>query len=108
MDFRKSSLFFCLVFIVLHSYWDWSARKANQPRQLRSRWKINENTSHERRARSNNLSAEAVEGLALALEGVDDVHGGNRLAASVLGISDGVTDDIFEEHLEDATRLLVD
>ena len=26
--------------------------KANQPRQLRSRWKINENTSHERRARS--------------------------------------------------------
>ena len=54
------------------------------------------------------LAAEAVEGLALALEGVDDVHGGNRLAASVLGISDGVTDDIFEEHLEDATRLLVD
>ena len=54
------------------------------------------------------LATEAVEGAALALEGVDDVHGGNRLAASVLGISDGVTDDIFEEDLEDATRLLVD
>ena len=55
-----------------------------------------------------NLSAEAVEGLALALEGVDDVHGGDGLAASVLGVGDGITDDVLEEDLEDTAGLLVD
>ena len=47
------------------------------------------------------LAAEAVEGLALTLEGVDDVHGGDSLAASVLGVGHGVTDDVLEENLED-------
>ena len=56
----------------------------------------------------NNLSAEAVEGLALALEGVDDVHGGDGLAAGVLGVGDGITDDVLEEDLEDTAGLLVD
>ena len=55
-----------------------------------------------------NLSAEAVEGLALALEGVDDVHGGDGLAAGVLGVGDGITDDVLEEDLEDTAGLLVD
>jgi hypothetical protein len=40
------------------------------------------------------LGAEAVEGAALALEGVDDVEGGNRLALRVLGVSDRVADDV--------------
>ena len=31
VDFRKSSLFFCLVFIMLRSYWDWSAQRPTNP-----------------------------------------------------------------------------
>ena len=53
------------------------------------------------------LGAEAVEGLALALEGVDDVEGGDGLAAGVLGVADGVLDDLLEEALEDGAGLLV-
>ena len=51
------------------------------------------------------LAAEAVEGLALALEGVDHVHGGDGLAAGVLGVGHGVTDDVLEEDLEDTAGL---
>ena len=54
------------------------------------------------------LAAEAVEGAALALERVDDVHGGDGLAAGVLGVGHGVTDDVLEEDLEDTAGLLVD
>jgi len=54
------------------------------------------------------LAAEAVEGAALALERVDDVHGGHGLAARVLGVGHGVTDDVLEEDLEDTAGLLVD
>ena len=54
------------------------------------------------------LSTETVEGTALALESVDNIHGGDSLAASVLGVGHGVTDDVLEEDLEDTAGLLVD
>ena len=54
------------------------------------------------------LAAEAVEGAALALERVDDVHGGDRLSAGVLGVCDGVTYNVLKEYLKDTTSLLVD
>jgi hypothetical protein len=54
------------------------------------------------------LAAEAIEGAALALERVDDVHGGDGLAAGVLGVGDSVADDVLEEDLEHAAGLLVD
>ena len=54
------------------------------------------------------LSAESVEGLALALEGIDDVHGRDGLAASVLSVRDRVADDVLKEDLEDTAGLLVD
>ena len=44
----------------------------------------------------------------LALEGVDDVHGSDGLAAGVLGVGHGVADNVLEEHLEHAAGLLVD
>ena len=44
----------------------------------------------------------------MALERVDDIHGGDRLASSVLGVRHRITDDVLEEHLEDATGLFVD
>ena len=54
------------------------------------------------------LSAEAVESAALSLERVHDVKRGDGLAASVLGVGHGVTDDVLEEDLEDTSGLLVD
>jgi len=55
-----------------------------------------------------NLSTETVEGAALALEGVDDIKGGNSLALGVLSVGDGITDNTLEECLEDTTGLFVD
>jgi hypothetical protein len=54
------------------------------------------------------LGTEAVQGLASALEGVDNVERGDSLALGVLGVGDRVADDVLEEDLEDATGLLVD
>ena len=60
------------------------------------------------RASSCRLTAEVVQGAALAFEGVDHVHGGHRLPLRVLGVGDGVTDHVLQEHSEDTTGLLVD
>jgi len=57
---------------------------------------------------ASSLAAEAVEGASLPLEGVDDVHGGDGLPLGVLGVGDGVADDVLKEHLEHAAGLLVD
>jgi hypothetical protein len=54
------------------------------------------------------LASEPVEGAALSLEGVHDVEGRDGLAAGVLGVGDGVTDDVLEEDLEHTAGLLVD
>ena len=54
------------------------------------------------------LTAETVEGLALTLERIDDIHGGDSLTASMLGVGDGITDDVLEEDLEHTAGLLVD
>ena len=54
------------------------------------------------------LTSESVEGLALPLEGVDNIHGSDSLPASVLGVGDGITDDVLKEDLEDTAGLLVD
>ncbi|KAG6512009.1 hypothetical protein ZIOFF_030100 [Zingiber officinale] len=54
------------------------------------------------------LASEPVEGPPLPLEGVDHIHGSDRLAASVLSVGHGVADDILEEDLEYAAGLLVD
>jgi hypothetical protein len=55
-----------------------------------------------------NLTSETVEGLSLTLEGVDDVHGRDGLTTSMLGVGDGVTDDVLKEDLEHTAGLLVD
>ena len=53
------------------------------------------------------LGTEAVKGLALTLEGIDDVEGGDGLAAGMLGVDDGVLDNVLEEGLEDLAGLVV-
>merc|ERR1711993_158167 len=54
------------------------------------------------------LTSESVEGASLPLEGIDDIHGGDGLPLGVLGVGDGIPDDVLKEHLEDTTGLLVD
>jgi hypothetical protein len=54
------------------------------------------------------LTTEAVEGAALALEGVDDVKSSDGLAASVLSVGDSIADDVLKEHLQNTSGLLVD
>ena len=54
------------------------------------------------------LATEAVESAALALEGIDHVHGSDSLALGVLGVGDGIPDDVLQENLEHTTGLFVD
>ena len=44
----------------------------------------------------------------MALERVDDIHGGDGLSAGVLGVGHRIADDVFEEHLEHTAGLFVD
>ena len=57
---------------------------------------------------SPNLTAESVQGTALAFQSVDHIHGGDGLPLGVLGVGDSITDDVLKEHLQDTTGLLVD
>ena len=43
------------------------------------------------------LSSEAVQSLALTLEGIDNVQGSHSFALGVLGVGDGITDDVLKE-----------
>jgi hypothetical protein len=54
------------------------------------------------------LTSESVESLSLALEGVDNIHGGHSLTTSVLGVGDTVTDHVLKKDLEHTTSLFVD
>ena len=54
------------------------------------------------------LTAESVQSLALTLQSVHHVHGGDGLPLGVLGVGDSVTDDVLQEHLQDTASLLVD
>ena len=54
------------------------------------------------------LTAESVQGTSLAFQSVDDVHGGDGLSLGVLGVGDGITDDVLKENLQDTTGLFVD
>ena len=43
----------------------------------------------------------------MALQSVDDIHGGDRLPLGVFGVSDSVSNDILQEDFEDAAAFLV-
>ena len=44
----------------------------------------------------------------MSLESVDDVESSNSLSLGVLGVGDGVPDDVLEERSEDDSGLVVD
>ncbi|KAJ0566614.1 hypothetical protein HanIR_Chr06g0275611 [Helianthus annuus] len=54
------------------------------------------------------LTAETVQGTALSLERIHHIHGGHSLPASVLSVGDGISDNIFQKDLENATCLFID
>ena len=56
------------------------------------------------------LTPEAVQGAALALEGVHDVdvHSGESLSASVLGVGHGIADGVLEDDREHGASLIID
>jgi hypothetical protein len=54
------------------------------------------------------LTAETIQGPALALQSIDHIECCDGLAASVLGVSDGIADDVLQKHLQHTTRLLID
>ena len=54
------------------------------------------------------LTSETIQGTALAFEGIDHVHCCYGLPLGMLRVGDRVSDDILQEHLENASGLLVD
>ena len=54
------------------------------------------------------LTAKAVEGASLTFEGIHHIHGSDGLPLGMLGVGDGITDDVLKEDLEDTTGLFVD
>ena len=54
------------------------------------------------------LTSESIKGTALPLEGIDDIHSGDSFPLSMFSVGDSITDDIFQENLEDTTGLFVD
>ena len=53
------------------------------------------------------LTAETVEGTALALESLDHIGGGDSLPLGVLGVGDRVLDHVLQKYFQDPTGLLV-
>lgn len=54
------------------------------------------------------LTTESVQSTALAFQSVDDIHGGDGLPLGVLGVGDGITDNVLKEHFQDTAGLFVD
>ncbi|GFR09664.1 uncharacterized protein TNCT_459151 [Trichonephila clavata] len=53
------------------------------------------------------LTAETVKSTSLSLKSIDDVHGSYGFPLGVLGVSDGITDNILQEHFQDTASFLV-
>merc|ERR1719391_888391 len=54
------------------------------------------------------LASEAIKGATLPFEGINNIHSSDGLPLGVLGVGDGVPDDILKEHFQDSPSLLVD
>ena len=54
------------------------------------------------------LTTETVEGSALSLKGINNVKSSNSLSLGVLSVSCGVSDDVFEEALQNSSGIVVD
>ena len=57
---------------------------------------------------ADDLTSESVKGSSLSFQGIDDIHGGDGLSLGMLGVGDSISDDVFQENLEDTTGFFVD
>merc|ERR1711887_442344 len=71
---------------------------------LRSEWA----KLHLHITKGRKLSSKAIQGPALPLQGVHDVHGSHSLPLGVLSVGDSISDDILQENLKNAPGLLID
>ena len=55
-----------------------------------------------------NLTSETVQSTALSLEGVYYIHSSDGLPLGMLGVGNGITDDILQEYLQDTSGFFVD
>ena len=53
-------------------------------------------------------SSETVKGSTLSLKSIDDIEGGDGLSLGVLGVADGISDNVLEEASEDNSGLVID
>ena len=53
-------------------------------------------------------TTEAIEGPALPLQGIHNIHSSHGLPPSMLSIGHSITDNVLKENLQDATGLFVD
>jgi hypothetical protein len=54
------------------------------------------------------LTSEAVNGSALSLQSVDDIHCCDGLSLGVFGVRDRISDNIIQEHLQHTASLFLD
>lgn len=59
-------------------------------------------------AEKERLASKTVQSTALALQGVDDVHGSDGLPFSVLGVGHSIADHVLQEHLQHPAGFFVD
>ena len=58
--------------------------------------------------RSQKSSSETIDGSALSLKSVDNVHSSDGFSSGVLSVGDGISDDTLEESLEDLSGVIID
>ena len=54
------------------------------------------------------LTTETIQGSTLSLQGVDDIQRGDGLSLCVFSVSDSISDDVFQERLQDDSDFFVD
>ena len=52
-------------------------------------------------------ASKSIKSLSLALECIDDIHGGDSLATGMLRVRNRITNHILQKHLENSTRFFV-
>ena len=95
--YLTSFLLFTRIFFFLSFWWPWKGPIGIEIR-------VRHSPSNE----TGNLTSETVEGAALSFQGVDDVHGGDRLSSLLVPCRWRRHGSRSREHLENTASFLVD
>ena len=58
--------------------------------------------------RERRLTSESVEGSVLSLKSIDDIHSCDDLPLGMFSVGDGISDDVFQENLQDSSGFFID